>query len=95
MHKAQLSISMIGIAIIVLVTVAIVIGVLSGYLGRWTGQAGEITGKTCDESGGHLHPADQCPGTAHSTFLTSPTGHKPLLGYFEELPTGQVCCKDD
>ena len=85
MRSAQLSIGTIGIAIIVLVTVAIVIGVATGYFGKWTGQAGEVTGKTCEDA----DPVG-VDGDLRSECLS---GENPLSGYFTDAKAGQVCCK--
>jgi len=101
MKKAGISFAMIGIAILVLVTVAVVIGIFTGYLGEWS--------EKFDATEDRFAPVQCCSDDClkdKATLSTSKGGTvKPSItdcenddgrvvaGNFDDTK-GQVCCVD-
>jgi hypothetical protein len=75
----MLSLTTIGIAILVLVTVVVIVAIFTGYLGNWKGQIGRLTDKTCADAGGNERP--DCLDD-----------EKQALGFFKDLGAGMKCC---
>lgn len=95
MSKAQLSLTTIGIAILVLITVVVIAAITTGFLGDFGTEISDIKNKFtadyCSEvnalraegSSVHGSVAAQCPGTTRMQIKD---------GNFLDVPDGQLCC---
>ena len=79
--KGQLSIGTVGLAITVLVLVAIVVGLLTGFIGDFSSKTDAAT-------------ADDCPGRVTDGQCTGVSAyHIPVQGFFDDVDPGEICCE--
>ncbi|MBI3037158.1 hypothetical protein HYY73_05430 [Candidatus Woesearchaeota archaeon] len=80
--KAQgLSLNTIVIAAIVLIVLLLLVGVTTGYFGKWGPKFGSVTATSCSEKGGTPTTGDCLLGKAQEAS-----------GFYEDVKEGQKCC---